>query len=301
MHGAERQARIDQSQRRPDVMRERLPIKGPLMRATVHRARVLDVETEWETVESGPAGAEHTVLLLPGGMCSARSYAEVMAEPTLAGTRMLAVTLPGQAGAPPPEDFSTEALARTTAEFAKSAGVNVVVGFSMGAMVAYEMVVSGAFTGPVVLLGASLSAPDEPRFFRAIIRLGSVLGTLPCAVLKKGAATIPKRSAVPPERQAELKADFERNNTSDMRDGLKEYLRWLHRDDDPARRLCETHVPAWVVHAEKGDGALTPEERATLEACETVRLVTIPGHVFLLPNDVPASVADVIVQALAQA
>src|SRR5256885_10131432 len=108
-------------------------------------------------VESGPPGAEHTVLLLPGGMCSARSYAEVMAEPSLAKTRLLAVTLPGHAGAPPLADFSAQSYARTTAEFAKSAGVDVVVGFSMGAMVAYEMVVSGAFAGPVVLLASSFS------------------------------------------------------------------------------------------------------------------------------------------------
>jgi pimeloyl-ACP methyl ester carboxylesterase len=126
--------------------------------------------TEWEMVQSDPAGAEQTVLLLPGGMCSARSYAEVMAEPALARTRLLAVTMPGHAGAPPPRDFSTESYARITAELAQSAGVDVVVGFSMGAMVAYEMVVSGAFTGPVVLLGASLSEADEPRFYRPSAR-----------------------------------------------------------------------------------------------------------------------------------
>src|SRR5438445_2504775 len=228
---------------------------------------VLAMGTEWEIVESGPAGAERTVLLLPGGMCSAHSYAELMAEPTLAKTRLLAVTLPGHAGAPPPKDFSTESYARSTAELAKSAGVDVVVGFSMGAMVAYEMVVSGAFAGPVVLLGVSLSAPDEPGFFRAIIRLGSVLGTLPVAVLKKGAASMVKHAAVPPERQAQFQADFARNNTRDMRRGLQAYLRWLRRNDDPARRLCETDVPAWVVHAEKGDGGLTQHERATLEGC----------------------------------
>jgi pimeloyl-ACP methyl ester carboxylesterase len=252
-------------------------------------------------VESGPAGAEQTVLLLPGGMCSARSYAEVMAEPTLAGTRMLAVTMPGHAGAPPPKDFRTEAYARITAELAKSAGVDLVVGFSMGAMVAYEMVVSGAFAGPVVLLGVSLSTPDEPRFFRAMIRLGSFLGTLPAAVLKKGVGFMVKREAIAPERQAELQADFARNNTHDMRRGLQAYLAWLHRDDDPARRLCETNVPAWVVHAEKGDGALTPHERALLEACPQVRVVTIPGQVFFLPNEVPDRIADVIVHALAEA
>src|SRR5438445_2401220 len=177
---------------------------------------LLAVDTKWEIVESGPAGAEQTVLLLPGGMCSAISYAEVMAESTLANARLLAVTMPGHAGAPPPKDFSTESYARITAELAKSAGVDVVVGFSMGAMVAYEMVVSGAFAGPVVLLGASLSAADEPGFFRAIIRLGSILGTVPAAVLKKGIASMVKRAPLAPERLAELQADFARNNTRDM-------------------------------------------------------------------------------------
>jgi pimeloyl-ACP methyl ester carboxylesterase len=180
-------------------------------------------------------------------------------------------------------------------------GVDLVVGFSMGAMVAHEMVVSGAFAGPVVLLGAGLSAADEPRFFRAIIRLGSILGTLRVAVLKKGAASMVKHAAVPPERQARLQADFARNNTRDMRRGLQAYLRWLRRDDDPARRLCEAGVPAWVVHAEKGDGGLTQHERAMLEACPHARVVTVPGQVFFLPNDVPERIADVIVQALAEA
>jgi pimeloyl-ACP methyl ester carboxylesterase len=259
------------------------------------------VETDWEVVESGPAGAERTVLLLPGGMCSARSYAEVMAEPTLAKTRLIAVTMPGQAGAPAQEDFSPERLARDTAALAKSAGVDVVVGFSMGAVVAYEMVVSGAFAGPVVLLGVSLSPPDEPRSFRGIIRLSSVLGTLPMTVLKKGVASMVNHAPVPPERQAELRADFDRNDTRDMRRALHAYLRWLHRDDDRARRLCETDAPVWVVHAEKGDGDLTQHERAVLEACPQVRVVTIPGHVFFLPNEAPDRVADVIVQALVEA
>ena len=147
-------------------------------------------------------------------------------------------------GAPAPQDFSVEEYARITAELATSVGADVVVGFSMGATVAYEMVVSGAFAGPVVLLGVSLSAADEPGFFRAIIRLGSILGTLPCAVLKKGAASMVKHAAIPPERQAQLRADFARNNTRDMRRGLQAYLRWLHRDDDPARRLCEAGAPS---------------------------------------------------------
>src|SRR4051795_671266 len=257
----------------------------------MNRASLITVGLEWEMVESGAVGAKQTVLLLPGGMCSARSYAEVTAEPILAATRMIAVTMPGHAGAPPPNDFSNEAYARIAAELAKSEGVDLVVGFSMGAVVAYEMVVSGAFAGPVVLLGISLSAPDEPGFFRAIIRLGSILGTLPFAVLKKGAPSLVKSAAIPPERQAQLKADFALNDTRDMRRGLQAYLRWLHRDDDRARRLCEAGVPAWVIHAEKGDGGLTQHERAVLESCPQVSVVTIPVHVFFLPNEIPERTA----------
>jgi pimeloyl-ACP methyl ester carboxylesterase len=94
------------------------------------------MDTTWELVESGPAGAERTVLLLPGGMCGARSYAEVMAESALADIRLVAVTMPGHAGAPAPQDFGVEEYARITAQFAKHIGADVVVGFSMGATVA---------------------------------------------------------------------------------------------------------------------------------------------------------------------
>jgi hypothetical protein len=62
----------------------------------------------------------------------------------------------------------------------------------MDASVALEMVAARSFVGPVVLLGVALSANDESAFFRAIVRLGSVLGGPP-AVLAKG-ATGPSRT-----------------------------------------------------------------------------------------------------------
>ena len=49
---------------------------------------------EWEIVESGPKSADHTVLLIPGGLNTSRSYAELMAQPALARVRLIAVTLP---------------------------------------------------------------------------------------------------------------------------------------------------------------------------------------------------------------
>ena len=254
---------------------------------------------EWETVASGPAGAERTVLLLPGGMCSARSYAEVMAEGTLAEYRLVAVTLPGHCGTEPPADFSAGHYAQLAGELARDVRADVVVGFSMGAMVAYEMAVSGAFAGPLVLLGSSLCSADEPALFRGIVRSTSVLGSLPVTVLRAGAASMVKKAAaVSPERRVELKADFARNDPTDLKHALQAYVRWLAADDDRVQRLCDSSVPVWVVHAEKGDGGLTPHERSVLEACPHVHLVTIPGHVFFLPNDVPRPVADVIVEAI---
>jgi pimeloyl-ACP methyl ester carboxylesterase len=258
------------------------------------------VSVDWELRESGPPDAAQTVLLLPGGMCSAGSFAEVMAEPSLAGMRLVAATLPGQAGAPPPDDYSVESYARGVAELAEQVGAHLVVGFSMGAVVAVEMVVSGAFRGPVVLLGVSLSTEDEPAFFRAIVRLGNVLGGLPASVLAKGAASMVKRIPGTAERRAELRADFRRNVPAVVQRSLREYLRWLNRGEGRAERLCKAGVPAWVVHAEKGDGGLTDEERRTLEACPHVELVTIPGHVFFLPNEVPERIAEVIVEAAAR-
>lgn len=255
-------------------------------------------DVDWELRESGPPDAECTVLLLPGGMCSARSYAEVMAEPALAGTRLVAATLPGQAGAPPPDDYSLESYARLVTELATKVGADVLVGFSMGACVAVEMVTSGSFTGPVVLLGVSLSSKDEPAFFRGIVHLTRILGSFPCSALAKGAASMVKRTALPAERRRELQEDFRKNVPQDAMRALREYVGWLDRDERRAERLCRAGVPTWIVHAEKGDGGLTEDERRTLEVCPHTDVVTIPGHVFFLPNEASARIAGVIVEAI---
>jgi hypothetical protein len=57
----------------------------------------------------------------------------------------------------------------------------------------------------------------------------------------------------------------------------------------------------WLVHAEKGDEGLTDAERATLQAAPNVTLVTIPGSVFLLPDEAPQKTAAVIASALPRA
>lgn len=253
---------------------------------------------DWELVRSGPEAAEHGVLLLPGGANAARSYSEVMAQPVLAGTRLVAATLPGNVGTPPPTDFSIENYARLAAQLAADHDCDVVVGFSMGASVALEMAASGAFKGPLVLLGISLSDRDEPAFFRAIVRLGEVFGGLPSAMLMRMTAIAVRTARVSDEHRARMRADFRSNDPRVLRSGLHAYLEYLRKHESPANRLCDTGVPTWVVHAEKGDGGLTDEERRALEACPRTNLITIPGTCYFLPDEEPERVAKIIAEAI---
>src|SRR5262245_23110981 len=97
----------------------------------------------WELLIAGPKDADRAVLLLPGGANAARSFDLVMAEPAMSSVRLVATTLPGMAGAPLSEDASIRALARRAAELAEEHHCDVVAGFSHGATVALEMVLSG--------------------------------------------------------------------------------------------------------------------------------------------------------------
>jgi hypothetical protein len=46
---------------------------------------------------------------------------------------------------------------------------------------------------------------------------------------------------------------------------------------------------------------LTDSERRTVEACPNVHLVTIPGNLCRLPNEVPEPIAGVVLEATVQA
>jgi pimeloyl-ACP methyl ester carboxylesterase len=254
--------------------------------------------TSWERVERGPADAEHTVLLLPGGMCTATFYEELTAEPALAGVRLVAVTLPGHGGTPLPADPTFDHYGRMAAECAADLGAAAVVGHSIGANVAIEMAGSGAYRGPVVLLAPCFSRRDEARFIRVFDKL-AVTGAWPYAAMIRGVATVTRNVPVTAERRAVLAEALGRNDPRSMRRGVREYLSYLDRHGEVASRLVAAGVPAWVVHGESGDGGATEEERRILAASPDVRLVTIPGPSNFTANEEPALVAGLVVEALA--
>ncbi len=254
----------------------------------------------WDRREIGPGDAEHAALLLPGGMCTAVQYEELMAEPALAGVRLIAVTVPGMGGTTAPEDLSIENLARLAAQCAADLRCDAVVGFSMGANIALEMAGSGAFRGPLVLLAPSFSRRDEAAFFRLLDRLARVLGHLPFAAMLKMMGPAMKRMPLPPGRGETLAAEFRKNDPRVIRRGVRCYLQYLDRHGSVASRLRDADVPTWVVHGERGDGGITEDERRTLEASPRIRVITIPGASYLTPNEEPALVAKLLLEALDQ-
>jgi len=255
----------------------------------------------WERLVSGPPDADRSVLLLPGGANAARSFDLVMAEPALHGVRLVATTLPGMAGAPLSEDASVPAMARRAGELADEYECDVVAGFSHGATVALEMVLSGRFQGPVVLLGISLSTEDEARFFCTVVRASQKVGSWPMAILLRLMPLMARSAKTPGPHNVDLIEDLRQNKASDSVRVSGEYLDYIAADRNFAAELASSGNPAWVVHAEKGDGGLTDAERATLQAAPNVTLVTIPGALFLLPDEAPRQTAAAIADALEQA
>jgi pimeloyl-ACP methyl ester carboxylesterase len=176
----------------------------------------------------------------------------------------------------------------------------VVVGFSHGATVALDMVLSGHFHGPVVLLGISLTTEDEARFFRYVVRASQKVGRWPLAAMFRLMPLMAKSAKTPEVHKKELIEDFKQNRAGDAVRACAEYLDYIAADRDFATELATAGSPAWVVHAEKGDGGLTDAERGILEAAPNVTLVTIPGSVFLLPDEAPQETAAAIASALSQ-
>jgi len=253
----------------------------------------------WELLIAGPEDAERSVLLLPGGANAARSYDLVMADPALSGVRLVATTLPGMAGAPVTGDISVPGLARTAGDLAKEHRCDVVVGFSHGATVALEMLLAGHFRGPVVLLGIAPTSEDDAAFFRGAVRLSQKLGRWPMGTLLLLMPLMVRSAKTTDAHKRDLIEDLKQNRAGDTVRVSAAYLDYIAADRDYAAELAASGSPAWVVHAEKnGDGGLTDAERATLEAADNVTLVTVPGSVFLLPDEAPGQTAAVIAAAL---
>lgn len=255
----------------------------------------------WDLRESGPAQAEHAVLLLPGALCTAAFFDDLLAEPEVstAPVRFVAATPPGFGGNPPPHDLGMESYARLAGVVAADLGCDVVVGHSLGANFALEMAALGVFLGPVVLLSPAFSREDEFKELAMLARLARlpVLGQLAWTVMLKTIGRAMKGS-FPAARQDALVGEMKKNDPQVARRQIGLYFEYLDRHPSLVSRLCDSGVKAWVVRGDRDEVGLTDEERRGLEACPNVTMVTVPDATHFVMTDQPARIAELILEVV---
>lgn len=246
----------------------------------------------------------YRVLCLPGGLCTAAFYDDLVATHALAtgGVEAIAKTLPGFGGVAFPAGFDAtpESYAAYAGELAREFHCDAVVGHSFGANIALEMAAGGHFSGPLILLAPTFSAEDEMKGLETFNRIGYVPGlrSLVTALMFR---SFPKmlRGEVPDDRVAPLAAEMASNNRGDIRIALRRSYQYLYRYGTLAPRLCQSGVQAEIVFGEDDEVGLTPAERSTLESCPTTRLHFVPDAGHMLLNQKPEWVAELIVKTIA--
>jgi pimeloyl-ACP methyl ester carboxylesterase len=264
-----------------------------------------ETSTDGKVLRAGGADdPEHRVLCLPGGLCTAPFYDDLLAEPALArhGVRGIATTLPGFGGVPFPPGFdaSVAEYAAYAGSLARELGCDAVVGHSFGANVAIEMAAGGHFDGHLILLAPTFSAEDEMKGLETFNRIGYVPGlrALVTALLFR---SFPKmlRGDVPPDRVDRLAAEMASNNRAAVRLILRRSYEYLYRHGTIAGRLCRSGVSSEVVFGENDEVGITAAERSALESCSTTQLHFVPDCGHMLINQKPEWVAELIVDIIA--
>jgi len=258
---------------------------------------------DWPLHKSGSVHAAHTVLLLPGGLCTAAFYDDVMKALDGSDVRCVALTLPGFGGTPPTRELTTESHAAFASAVADRVGASVIVGHSQGANVALEIAASGAFKGPIVLLSPTFSIEDEMKEFITVSRLGRVpiLGAIVWGLMAAMIGKLFKDAfpeGYPAEQRQRLIAEVKHNRAKFIRRLATLNLDYFERYGSLAERLCNAGVKSWVVFGDRDQVGLTDGEKRVLDSCPDVRLVTVPNATHMVLLDQPAAVADVIRESL---
>lgn len=257
----------------------------------------------WTFCEGGDTEAERTVLLLPGALCTAAFYEEVLEEPAAveAGVRLVAATPPGFGGnpAPPGFDMSIGAYAELVEDEAERRGIAAITGHSLFANVLMLVGERGRFRGPLVLLSPCFSREDEEKDFRQIAALARVpgIGALLFRIAPRTFSSAMK-GRFPPHRHDELVAEMRKNEPRAMRQLI---LRYFEHLDEPgpglAQRLADSGARAWVVRGDEDEVGLKEDEAAILEAASNVTVVPLAGARHFSMTDQPAAVTQTILSA----
>jgi pimeloyl-ACP methyl ester carboxylesterase len=279
------------------------PVHPRVVDPTVPTAQATD---RWDLRGFGPTLADATgsVLLLPGAMCTAAFYDDVVADPRVAGsgTRWIEATPPGFGGREVPSRFvpTVEAYAELTGDLAAALGAHTIVAHSYFANVAIEMAVTGRFSGRLVLLSPCFAASDEESDTRVFARLAAIpgVGRVVWGLLPR-LMGVGMKGRFPAAAQDRLVAEMKRFDPRLTRQLTHHYF--AHLEDHAgsiATRLCGSGVSAWVVRGSDDEVGLCDRERRRLESCPRVSLITVPDARHFVMADQPGAVVDVALRAL---
>lgn len=261
----------------------------------------MDDHDGWTFREGGEGS--RSVLLLPGALCTAVFYDEVLAEPAFEGSslRLVAATPPGFGGNPVPDgfDMSIEGYAALVEDEADRLGCDALVGHSLFANVLIEVAARGRFSGPLVLLSPCFSRGDEEKDVRQMDRLLRVPG-LGALVWRLAPRMIPSgmKGRFPDERHDELVAEMVSGWPPGGRQMMRRYFDHLDRYGSLVARLAQSGAPSWVVRGDQDEIGLTADEAAALEAAPSIRTVSISGARHFSMTDQPSAVASAILSAV---
>jgi pimeloyl-ACP methyl ester carboxylesterase len=266
----------------------------------------MDANTDtggWTFRERGAADAGQTVLLLPGAICTAAFYDDVLAEPGFeeAGVRLVAATPPGFGGNPVEQGFGmrVEEYAGIVEDRAGELGCDAIAGHSYFANVLISVAERGRFRGPLILLSPCFSREDEEKDVRQVASLARVPG-LGALVFRLAGRTFSSsmKGRFPEARHDELVREMRKTDPRAMRRLIIRYFEHLDEPGSLAERLAASGAPAWVVRGEEDEIGLTVEEAATLDAAPNVRVVAIEGARHFSMTDRPAAVSRTILDAV---
>lgn len=250
-----------------------------------------------------------TVLMVPGYTGSKEDFAPLLDPCAAAGHEVLAIDLPGQNGAPGPDEEKAylpaalgEHLAALVATLAADGPVTL-LGHSYGGLVARAAVLAGAPITGLTLLASGPADLTSPRRLAALaqgeelLRTGDIASAY--AVREAMYAQDPGWAVVPEALKTFLRTRFLSTSAACLL-GMAEGLRSEpDRVTELRAALQRTGVPALVVTGAGDDAWSVPEQRDMAERLR-VPFALVEGAAHSPNTENPAGLLEVLLQAWAR-
>ncbi len=253
----------------------------------------------WQVFRRGPQESDHRALLLPGGFCTALTYIDVVAEPTLTEARIetWAANPPGfgQNAAPDRFGYATTDYADLIEEFAQAEALDTLVGHSLSANVLIEVAARNNYSGKIILLDPCLRYRNEYRGVR-LLRRAEMIPPLARRLYVAAGKNVRRsmQGLVRPDRLDMIVDDMQRVPPEENRAVINGYFDHLETYGSLAKRLADARGDVHFVRGDAESIGFDREDIQSVVAQENVVTHTITGSDHMTMLDNPPEVAALI-------